>query len=76
MTHHMMGKYEEAETLACQVLETHRRIYGSDHPETTRYAENLSLINLHIRKYQETEDLTRQLLDKKRKFGELRTSTF
>ncbi|MBI5724928.1 MAG: tetratricopeptide repeat protein [Planctomycetes bacterium] len=61
------GKYEQAEELFREVLETHRRLLGVDHPETLRTINSLSQAMFDQGKYDQAEKLIRAVLDVRRR---------
>jgi len=56
------GKFQEAKTLAEEVLSASTKKLGTKHPNTIRHANNLSEILVHLKDFEEAEKLKRQVL--------------
>jgi serine/threonine protein kinase/tetratricopeptide (TPR) repeat protein len=52
-----LGRYSEAEPLYLEVLATHRRERGDDHPATLRTMNNLAVVHRRIGRYDRAEAL-------------------
>jgi len=64
------GKFQEAKTLAEEVLSASTKKLGPKHPNTIRHANNLSEILVHLKEFEEAEMLKRQVLrDRKEILG-------
>src|SRR5205823_4712440 len=61
------GKLSEAERLQRQVLDTSKRVLGSEHPDALMVAGNLANTLQSERQFQEAEKLQREVLEKRRK---------
>jgi tetratricopeptide (TPR) repeat protein len=56
------GRNAEAEPLANKAMEIRRRVLGPEHPETVRSVNNLGLLYLKLRRYDQAESLLRTAL--------------
>jgi hypothetical protein len=56
------GKFQEAKTLAEEVLSSSVAKLGPKHPNTIRHANNLSEILIHLKDFEAAEKLKRQVL--------------
>jgi tetratricopeptide (TPR) repeat protein len=67
---HSDGRYNEAEKLFAEVVETRKRVLGSDHPDTLTSMANLALTYRNQGRWKEAEELGVQVMEtRKRALG-------
>ncbi|CAE6347231.1 unnamed protein product [Rhizoctonia solani] len=69
-TYSPLGRFDDARALYAQVLDTRKRVLGSDHPDTLTSMHNLADNYLKLGLIQEAEDLSINVDDFVRAFGE------
>ncbi|KAK7177494.1 Kinesin light chain 5 [Paraphaeosphaeria sporulosa] len=70
------GRYEEAEELNVQVMETRKRVLGEEHPDTLTSMANLASTFWNQGRWKEAEELEVQVMEtRKRVLGEEHPST-
>jgi tetratricopeptide (TPR) repeat protein len=62
MTLHSDGRYEEAEELRVQVMQTWKRVLGDEHPDTLASMANLASTYRHQGRWKEAEELQVQVM--------------
>jgi tetratricopeptide (TPR) repeat protein len=65
------GRYEEAEELEVQVMQTRKRVLGDDHPDTLTIMGSLAATYMSQGRWKEAEELEVQVMEtRKRVFGD------
>ena len=62
-----LGKWNEAEQLEVQVMDTRKKILGAEHPDTLLSMGNLARTYSNLGKWNEAEQLEVQVMDTRKK---------